>query len=126
MKLRKIYLAIPYRGIGEPNSYEQATKAAGQIISLGGYNVFSPITHYHPQVIDNNLKSDWETWKKYVYQYIDWADEIWVLIPNEGANKIYESEGVNGEIEYGKLNNKPIRFVSLVEEGIVMYLINQI
>ena len=105
----KIYLAIPYSGM-EPSSYYQATRATGLIMreSKGRYNVFSPITHSHP-LKEYGLPTAWAFWQDVDYQFIDWADEVWVLVPEEGICTIDESKGVQAEIKYAGQHNIPIR-----------------
>lgn len=118
MKLTKVYLAIPYRGIGIENSFKQATEATAELISMGGHNIFSPITHSHP-LTPYNIKGDWDTWKYYDYQFIDWCDELWVLIPNEGYESVLESIGVQEEIKYATKLKKSVMYVKVVEDGII-------
>ncbi len=113
-ELTKIYLAIPYRGM-EQSSYDQATKAATIMLNSYSCNVFSPITHSHP-IAKNGVKDTWEYWQQIDFQFIDWADEVWVLIPEEGIGKVFDSEGVKGELSYAKKNNKVIRYIS-VKDG---------
>ena len=109
MKLKKIYLAIPYRGM-EQSSYEQATELTSRIINEYGYNVFSPITHSHP-LTRYGVKGDWEFWQFIDFQFIDWADEVWVVIPTEGMQKVINSQGVIAEIAYADMNNKKVNFI---------------
>lgn len=118
MRLTKVYLATPYRGIGTDNAYEQVTIATAKAIQLGGYNVFSPITHSHP-LTPFDIKGDWDTWKYYDYQFIDWADEVWVLIPKEGIEYVINSEGVQAEIDYGIEKDKLIRYIRILDDGIM-------
>ena len=108
--MKKIYLAIPYSGM-EESSFKQATSAAVKILKLG-YNVFSPITHSHP-LTEYNVPGDWNFWQKIDFQFIDWADEIFVLIPEEGFEKVESSTGVQAEVEYAKRNNKPVHYFKL-------------
>lgn len=110
--MKKIYLAIPYTGIQE-SSYRQATIATAYIAQTFRYNVFSPITHSHP-LAEIGLNGSWdEYWKKVDFQYIDWADEVWVLKPREGDERIRVSTGVQDEIQYCKSSKKPLHFFQL-------------
>jgi len=109
-KLLKIYLAIPYSGM-EESSYKQATEATMLVINEYGYNVFSPITHSHP-IAKLGVKGTWDYWQNIDYQFIDWADEVWVLIPEEGIHKCFLSTGVVAELKYAEKHEKPIKFVS--------------
>lgn len=113
--LKKIYLAIPYRGL-EESSYSQATELTSKIINDYGYNVFSPITHSHP-LTKYGIKGSWEFWQMIDYQFIDWADEVWVVIPKEGMKTVINSEGVIAEIAYADMNNKPVSYVYLEANG---------
>jgi O-acetyl-ADP-ribose deacetylase (regulator of RNase III)/nucleoside 2-deoxyribosyltransferase len=115
--MKKIYLAIPYSGM-EESSFKQATEAAAIIINEHGHNVFSPITHSHP-LTKYGVKGTWEYWQKIDCQYIDWCDEVVVLIPNEGLERIKESIGVNSEIRYASSLKKPVSFVTL-ESGVLI------
>jgi len=112
--MKKIYLAIPYSNM-EQSSYAQANEMTVNLLNLG-YNVFSPITHSHPlTLINRKVPGTWEFWQEIDYQFIDWADEIWVVIPREGASKVNESIGVQAEIKYAEENNKPIKYVEMEE-----------
>jgi hypothetical protein len=107
--MKKIYLAIPYSGIQE-SSYEQATRATAELMS-GDHdvNVFSPITHSHP-LTQHGVRGDWDFWKKIDFQFIDWADEVWVVVPNEGIKHILMSVGVIAEINYANESKKPVHY----------------
>jgi|TARA_R110000744_G_scaffold39109_4_gene89098 nucleoside 2-deoxyribosyltransferase len=107
--MKKIYLAIPYSGM-EESSFTQATKAAA-ILMESGVNVFSPITHCHSIAVVGKLPGTWEFWEKIDRQFIDWCDEVWVLIPDEGIEKVENSTGVNAEIHYAKNIGKPVKFL---------------
>jgi len=115
--LKKVYLAIPYSGM-EKSSYEQATKACTMIINQLGHNVFSPITHSHP-IAKLGVKGTWEYWQKIDYQYLDWADEMWVLIPKEGLTKVISSTGVVAECKYAIKNNKNVIYITIDNEEII-------
>jgi hypothetical protein len=108
--MKKVYLAIPYSGM-EESSFKQATLAAVKILRLG-YNVYSPITHSHP-LTEYDVPGDWEFWQKIDFQFIDWCDEVWVLIPEEGEEKVNNSTGVQAEIDYAKRNNKKVILITL-------------
>lgn len=115
--LLKVYLAISYSGM-EESSYEQATRATMLIINELGYNVFSPITHSHP-ITKLGVKGTWDYWQKIDYQYLDWADEMWVLIPKEGLTKVLTSTGVVAETKYAVKNNKKVRFITINGDNII-------
>ena len=109
--MKKVYLAIPYSGM-EESSYAQATAATAHIINQFTINVFSPITHSHP-LVKYGAKGTWDYWQKIDYQFIDWADEVWVLIPKEGQDKIEKSVGVQAEIQYAIQTGKPVKYIDL-------------
>ena len=114
--MKKIYLAVPYSGIKE-SSYNQVTRAAAIIISEKGYNVFSPVTlsHEFSKFDDLNIPSTWDYWCEVDYQYIDWCDEVWILVPKEGREYIVNSIGVQAEIKYAKENDKRIRWIKVID-----------
>jgi hypothetical protein len=114
-QLRKIYLAIPYSGM-EKSSYEQANLATVLLLNQG-YNVFSPITHSHPLTLLNKYEvpHTWDYWQNIDYQFIDWADEVWVLIPNEGSSKVISSTGVNAEVAYARDHGMPVKYFQVKE-----------
>jgi hypothetical protein len=116
--MKKIYLAIPYSGMCE-SSYEQATKATAELMMIAhDVNVFSPITHSHP-LTAYGVKGTWDFWKKIDFQFIDWADEVWVYIPKEGIERIIKSVGVVAEINYANETGKRIRYFKRDEDGII-------
>jgi nucleoside 2-deoxyribosyltransferase len=109
--MRKIYLAIPYTGM-EQSSYEQVTSATAQIINSYELNVFSPITHSHP-LTKYGVKGTWDYWQRIDFQFIDWCDEVWVLIPKEGVDRVKNSIGVQSEIEYATNLGKPVKYIKI-------------
>jgi hypothetical protein len=106
-QLTKCYVAIPY-SVHEEYSFHCANKVTADLINRG-YNAFSPITHSHPIAHLLNCKPTWDDWKYIDFQYIDWADELVVVVmKHNGINKIKNSVGVMSEVEYCINNNKPI------------------
>lgn len=117
--MKKVYLAIPYTGIQE-SSYRQAN--LGTVILLNKhYNVFSPITHSHPLTMlgKYQVPHTWDYWQHIDYQFIDWADELCVLVPEEGIEKVLNSTGVQAEIKYALQHGKPVYGVRIVNEELV-------
>lgn len=114
--MKKIYLAIPYSGMTE-SSYAQANFASVLVLNQG-HNVFSPITHSHPlTLIDNyTIPHTWEYWQHIDYQFLDWADEVYVLIPNEGMQKVLDSTGVQAEIKYALEHDMPVKYIKINDE----------
>ena len=116
--LKRVYLAIPYSNM-EESSFVQATLAT-QIIVNQEINCFSPITHSHPLAKLGTIGT-WDFWQKIDFQYIDSSDEVWVLVPQEGYEKIESSTGVQAELLYAKETGKIIRFIELKDNKIVEY-----
>ena len=111
--MKKIYLAIPYSGMTE-SSYKQANLASVLILNER-MNVFSPITHSHPLTLLDGytIPHTWEYWQNIDYQFIDWADEVWVLVPEEGTEKVLASTGVQAEIKYAIQHDMPVKFITM-------------
>jgi len=120
--MKKIYLAIPYTGMQE-SSYRQANVASVAVLNEG-YNVFSPITHSHPlaQLEGLNVPHTWEYWSQIDYQFLDWADEMWVVVPEEGMKTVLDSTGVNAEIEYAVKQGMVIRAITCEDNRIEDYV----
>lgn len=112
--MKKIYLAIPYSGMQE-SSYEQATELTAKIIKEGLGNVFSPITHSHPLHKSSvKLPGDWQFWEAVDKQFLDWAHELWIIIPKEGLGRVLDSKGVKGEYIYAKERNIPVKVFNII------------
>ena len=116
--MKKVYLAIPYSGM-DTSSYEQATAATAHIINEYEINVFSPITHSHP-LVKYGAKGTWDYWQKIDYQFIDWADEVWVLVPTEGRARVEKSTGVQAEVQYAVETGKLVKFIQVINNQIVI------
>jgi nucleoside 2-deoxyribosyltransferase len=110
---KKVYLAIPYSGM-EESSYEQANIITSILINEYELNVFSPITHSHP-LTKFGIKGTWDYWKILDFQFIDWADEVSVIIPREGLLRNFMSTGVTEEIKYANQKGKPVNFIDFYE-----------
>lgn len=118
--MKKIYLAIPYTGI-EESSFNQANAGMALILNKG-HNVFSPISHGHTMSKNFNIPGTWEYWAKRDYQFIDWADEVWLLIPKESTNLelVLKSKGVMAELQYAADNKKILKFFRIID-GQIMF-----
>ena len=118
-KINKIYLAIPYSKMDKGYSYELVNKITIEFLNQGN-NVYSPITHTHPLVM-MGLDGAWDYWEEYDYQFLDWADEIIVVIPptENGIQLVQDSIGVQAEIKYGIKTGKPYRFFDYVTKEFV-------
>ena len=109
----KVYLAIPYTGI-EESSFKQVNEATALILNSGKWvNVFSPISHSHHISEKYDLPGNWEFWEAIDYQFIDWADEVWILIPSEGSELVNNSTGVQAEKRYALRKNIPVKYFTL-------------
>jgi hypothetical protein len=109
-KLNKIYLGIPYSKMDVELSYKVANEMFAKFLELGN-NVFSPITHSHP-LTKLGFRGDWDFWQDCDHQFIDWCDEIIIIIPptDDGYDLVLSSTGVQAEIKYGIKNGKKIRY----------------
>ena len=98
----------------EESSYEQANLATVLLLNLG-YNVISPITHCHSltKIEGYDLPGTWDFWKEIDYQFIDWADEVFVLVPKEGMERIENSIGVQEEIKYAVKCDKQVTIYTM-------------
>ena len=118
--MKRIYLAIPYSGM-EESSYEQSTEVMGRLMMLKDkygaprYNVFSPITHCHPltKLKGIELPGNWEYWEKIDREFINWAEEVFVLLPKEGKDKVQTSTGVLAEMAIAREQGKMVQFIQL-------------
>ncbi len=103
--MTKIYLATPYSHANpavRQARFEAVTKAAGVLIAQG-HHVFSPITHSHPIALAcPDTPTDHEFWWKFNKAWIDWCDEVWILII-DGCD---ESLGANKEMAYARWSGK--------------------
>ena len=107
--MKKIYLAIPYSGMCE-SSFEQSLVVTTHLMKSGDVNIFSPIINSH-LLAKSGLSGDWSFWETIDKQYVEWCDEIWVLIPKEGFSYVINSKGVQEEIVYGKELKKSIKYI---------------
>ena len=109
--MKKIYLACPYSD-PDPEVRERRFRAvnakAGELMAKG-FLVFSPISHTHPIAVQCELPKGWEFWAAYDRTFIEWCEEVHVLML-DGWQK---SVGVKAEIRIAmelKLN-KPVFFI---------------
>jgi len=108
----KIYLAIPYTG-NENSSFIKANRIAAKLMNEG-HIVFSPISHSHSIDSQCDLDKKWEFWKKQDESFIEWCDELYVVMLNGWK----ESVGVNAEMEIAKRLGKPIKYIEYKTEPI--------
>ena len=105
--MSKIFLSLPYTGM-EQKSFDIANEHAAKLISQG-HIVFSPISHSHPIAKAGNLPGGFEFWWKQNKSFLDWCDEVVVLMV-EGW---LESSGVQREVHYATKIQKPVHFVEV-------------
>lgn len=102
---RKIYLAIPYAGM-ERRSSRIADAITIRLLRRGAH-VFSPITYGHAMTRRHSLPGSWEFWKGLDTEFLEWADELWV-VTLEGWKT---SVGVSYEVEKARQLGKPVRYL---------------
>lgn len=113
MKPKKIYLAIPYTGMAR-KSFKACNIIAGQLIDKGHF-VFSPISHSHPIWEACNRRHDYKVWLRQDFQFVKWADEIYVVVVNGkwGIKKISTSRGVKRELGWAKRFGKKVKYINI-------------
>ena len=110
---KKIYIALPYSGV-EEKSFKIANKIAGKIINEGNIPM-SPVSHSHPISIECNVDGDWDFWKDMDCSFIDWSDEVMVVVWDEEL--IEKSTGVQAEIKYANETGKKVTFLNVDDNG---------
>jgi nucleoside 2-deoxyribosyltransferase len=108
----KIYLAIPY-SFNPELSADLANKAAARLMQ-DGHVVFSPISHSHgiADYLPPSLRTDSHWWMQQDLPFVDWADEVHVVVIGElGHELIEQSIGVQAEIKRAKQLGKPVHYV---------------
>ena len=107
--MKKIYLATPYTGTPTEQQarFEAVNKVAAKLMA-DGFLVFSPISHTHSIGLAGDLPKGWEFWKEYDLTFIEWCDELWVLMQDGWQ----DSKGVTAERKIAKELGKPIRYMS--------------
>jgi hypothetical protein len=113
-----IYLASPYSH-ENPEVREERFKAAckaAAILMTWGYKVFSPIAHTHP-IAQFGLPLDWDYWKKYDEEMIDFCEPMFVLMLPGWE----ESKGVQAEIMYAAMKFKTIICIELKDDKIIWH-----
>lgn len=112
IRMKKIYLAIPYSYHPE-HSVEIADKVAAELMSEG-YIVFSPISHGHgiADYLEDGIRNNSVWWEQQNFPFIDWCDHVYIIdIGHYGERLIEESVGVQAEIKYAKKKHKPIKYI---------------
>lgn len=106
--MKKVYLAVPYTGTPEQQEerFLRVNTVAADLMSEGVL-VFSPISHTHPIALAGNLPVGWDFWKEYDFTFIEWADEMHVLMLDGWV----DSTGVNAEVELARKLGMPIVYL---------------
>ena len=112
--MKKIYLAVPYTGTPkqQQSRFEDVNKVAAMLMREG-YLVFSPISHTHPIAMAGDLPKGWEFWKAYDLTFIEWCDEVHVLM----LDGWYSSRGVTAERKLARELGKPIQYIKASKES---------
>ena len=102
----KIYLASPY---SHPDPFIRQSRHHAACIEAGymmlaGHIVFSPIAHSHYIHLLADLPGDWQFWEKFDRAFIEWADEVHVLMLDGWK----ESKGVQAEIAIARSLGKTV------------------
>lgn len=105
MSMKKVYLAIPYshkRKAIRGYRFEVACRIA-KLLTLQGYLVVCPVIPAHHM----KLPTDWEFWKKHDISFLEWCDELWIIMLPGWK----QSKGTQSEIQVANLLNKKIVFI---------------
>ena len=108
-----IYLASPY---SDPDSkvmdqrYNLICEACAAL-ARRGFNVYSPIVHWHVIAKRFNLSKKYSFWKKHDEEMIKICNDFWVLTIH-GWNT---SKGVANESAYAVKQIREIKYITLPE-----------
>ena len=106
--MKKVYLATPYTGTKaeQQQRFEVVNTVAARLMGEG-ILVFSPISHTHPIALAGDLPKGWDFWKEYDLTFIEWCDELWVLMQDGWQ----DSTGVTAERKLAREMGKPIMYI---------------
>lgn len=120
----KVYLASPYSHAEldvRQRRADHMIKLVGELIKKHPNVFYSPIAAWHYVARATQLPTDWAFWENMDRTFIEWADELWVVMM-EGWQ---DSKGVLAEIEIAKTLGKRIRMVEpggdVCEEATLLY-----
>ncbi len=107
--MKKVYLATPYTGTPAEQQarFEVVNEVAAKLMR-DGFLVFSPISHTHPIALAGDLPKGWEFWKEYDLTFIEWCDELLVLMQDGWR----DSAGVTAERKLAIKMGKPVNYRS--------------
>ncbi|MDX1371233.1 MAG: DUF1937 family protein, partial [Nitrososphaeraceae archaeon] len=94
----------------EESSYNQVNRVMIHYLEKG-VNCFSPISHYHG-LTTLGLPVDWQYWQRLCTQWLNLCNKLIIVIPEEGAEKIRNSKGVNAEIVLAQKIGLPVEYIS--------------
>jgi hypothetical protein len=107
--MKRIYLACPYSHhdarVREAR-FKRVNVFASMLMKCGDF-VFSPISHTHPIAEAGGLPGSWEYWEPYDRSFLEWADELHVLMLPGWK----ESIGVQAEIRIAQASGKPVKYI---------------
>lgn len=119
MDRKKIYMACPYSdesaGV-RAWRFELVNRAAAKLMQEG-HLVFSPISHTHPIAEAGDLPKGWEFWEAYDRTFLEWADEVHVLMIDGWR----ESKGVTAEIRIARELKKRVVYVCPVSDAQICF-----
>lgn len=68
--------------------------------------LYSPIVHWHDAAVQYDMPTNWDFWWRLNREMIDLSSKI-LVVQLDGWDK---SKGVEAELDYAKLINKPVTF----------------
>jgi len=68
--------------------------------AIAGYNVYSPIAHWHPIAKKHLLPKDESWWKEANEDILKRCDQLWIL----RLDGWLQSDGILREVKFAKLN----------------------
>lgn len=110
-----IYLATPYSHPEESVrnwNYVQAKRTTGSLMAAR-LPVFCPIVHCHPIAVSHDLPLDAEYWWDYNLRFMEASSLIGIAYIGGWDRSL----GVDKEIRWARMNNKPILAVDVTSNG---------
>jgi len=87
--------------------YEYAAKRTAEFMK-DGHTVFCPINHCHPIAEKYGMPRTWDFWKQHDLNYIDAADEVWVLMMPHWNKSV----GISAEIKHAEETGKTVVLIT--------------
>lgn len=103
--MKKVYLALPYTHNQDLiKEYRvQVARRIMKLLMLQGYTVMCPVILGHGL----GLPIDWEFWEKYDIAFLEWCEELWVIMLPGWK----ESPGTQSEIKVAGILDKKIVYL---------------